>query len=97
MYIEPLKNDAAFQTIVEQQFSKISAKFPGVELYKIAKGWSIKLPEKLVEGHESHFARVTDNFLEYLKNKNMPVWEVPNMLAKYYTTTKALEIALKKK
>jgi hypothetical protein len=56
LYIEPIKNDAAFQTIVEQQFSKISAKFPGVELYKIAKGWSIKLPEKLAEGHESHFA-----------------------------------------
>jgi len=32
-----------------------------------------------------------------LKNKNMPAWEVPNMLAKYYTTTKALEIALKHK
>ncbi|TMI89534.1 MAG: oxidoreductase [Bacteroidetes bacterium] len=97
LYIEPIKNDAAYQTIVEQQFSKISTKFPGVELYKIAKGWSIKLPEKLAEGHESHFARVTNNFLEYLKNKNMPAWEVPNMLAKYYTTTKALEIALKKK
>jgi predicted dehydrogenase len=97
LYIEPIKNDAAFQTIVEQQFSKISTKFPGVELYKLAKGWSIKLPEKLAEGHESHFARVTNNFLEYLKNKNMPAWEIPNMLAKYYTTTKALEIALKKK
>ena len=31
--------------------------------------------------------------LEYLKNKNMPAWEVPNMLTKYYTTTKALEVA----
>jgi len=97
LYIEPIKNDAAFQAIVEQQFSKISTKFPGVELYKLATGWSIKLPEKLAEGHESHFARVTNNFLEYLKNKNMPAWEVPNMLAKYYTTTKSLEIALKKK
>jgi predicted dehydrogenase len=97
LYIEPIKNDTAFQTNVEQQFSKISAKFPGVELYKIAKGWSIKLPEKMAEGHESHFARVTNNFLEYLKNKNMPAWEVPNMVAKYYTTTKALETALKKK
>ena len=97
LYIEPIKSDAAFQTTLEQQFSKISAKFPGVELYKTAKGWSIKLPEKLAEGHESHFARVTHNFLGYLKNKNMPAWEGPNMLAKYYTTTKALEIALKKK
>ncbi|MDH4092336.1 MAG: oxidoreductase, partial [Cyclobacteriaceae bacterium] len=46
--------------------------------------------------HEAHFTRVTEKFLEYLKNKNMPDWEVPNMLAKYYTTTKALELALKK-
>src|SRR6187401_1403969 len=97
LYIEPINNDAAFQSIVEQNFSKISTKFSGVELYKIAKGWSITLPEKLAEGHESHFARVTNNFLEYLKNQNMPAWEVRNMLAKYYTTTKALEIALKNK
>jgi hypothetical protein len=34
-----------------------------------------------------------EKFLEYLKNKNMPAWEVPNMLTKYYTTTKALEVA----
>src|SRR6187401_270727 len=97
LYIEPIKNDAAFQTIVEQQFSKISTKFPGVELYKTAKGWSVKLPDKLAEGHESHFARVTNNFLEYLNNKNMPALEVPKMLAKYYTTTKALEVSLKNK
>lgn len=97
LYIEPVKNDAVFQSNVEEQFKKISTKFPGVELYKTAKGWSVKLPEKLAEGHESHFASVTNNFLEYLKNKNMPAWEVPNMLAKYYTTTKALETALKKK
>src|SRR5688572_11501984 len=97
LYIEPIKNDTAFRASIEEHFKKISTKFPGVELYKTANGWSVKLPEKLVEGHESHFARVTDNFLKYLKNKNMPAWEVPNMLAKYYTTTKALEIALKKK
>jgi predicted dehydrogenase len=95
LYIESIKNDASFQTVVEQHFKTISTKFPGVELYKTAKGWSVKLPEKLAEDHESHFARVTNNFLEYLKNKNMPAWEVPNMLAKYYTTTKALEVSLK--
>ena len=53
------------------------------------------MPADLMEGHEEHFARVTKNFLEYLRKGNMPAWEVPNMLAKYYTTTKALELALK--
>lgn len=51
------------------------------------------MPERLIEGHEAHFASVMEKFLDYLKNKNMPAWEVPNMLAKYYTTTKALELA----
>ena len=97
LYIEPVSNDTAFQTTLEQHFKKISTKFPGVALYKTAKGWSIKLPDGLAEGHESHFARVTKNYLEYLKNKNIPAWEVPNILAKYYTTTKGLETALKNK
>jgi len=97
LYIEPVKNDATSQSIIAESFKKISTKYPGVELYKTNKGWSVKLPGNLVEGHEAHFARVTINFLEYLKKRNMPAWEVPNMLTKYYTTTKALEIASKKK
>jgi len=94
LYIEPLKNDTAYESKVTEEFKKISTKFTGVALYKTAKGWSVKLPESLMEGHEAHFARVTKNFLEYLKNNDMPAWEVPNMLSKYYTTTRALEIAL---
>jgi len=95
--MEPIKNEPAFHSMLEENFKKISAKFSGVELYKIGKDWSLKLPENIVEGHEAHFASVTNHFLEYSKNKNMPEWEVPNLLAKYYTTTKALETALKKK
>ena len=97
LYIEPINNDAAYETTLMEAFKKISSKYNGVELYKSANGWSIKLPEQLKEGHEAHFARVTENFLQYLKNKNMPAWEIPNMLAKYYTTTKGLELSLKNK
>jgi hypothetical protein len=31
-----------------------------------------------------------------LRDGKLPEWEVPNMLAKYYTTTKAREVALAK-
>jgi hypothetical protein len=34
--------------------------------------------------------------LSYLKADQMPDWEIPNMLVKYYTITKALEKAMKK-
>ncbi|GAA4728924.1 putative oxidoreductase C-terminal domain-containing protein [Flavisolibacter ginsenosidimutans] len=82
---------------IEEAFKKLQTNYPGVELKKVANGWQVVIPDKYKEGHEEHFARVTQNFLSFLKNHNMPGWEVPNMLAKYYTTTKALSMAMKAK
>lgn len=97
MYVEPANNDAAFEKTLREQIRKIQAKYTGVDLKKSTAGWEVTIPEKYREGHEAHFARVTQQFLEYLQNRNMPKWEVPNMLAKYYITTKALELAKQKK
>ncbi|HEY6506218.1 MAG TPA: putative oxidoreductase C-terminal domain-containing protein, partial [Chitinophagaceae bacterium] len=76
---------------------KLREKYPGLEVTGTASKIKAIIPDKLKEGHEAHFGRVMEKFLGYLENKDMPAWEVPNMLAKYYTTTKALEIALKNK
>ncbi|MDB5249423.1 MAG: oxidoreductase [Segetibacter sp.] len=96
VYIEPVNNNAFFEKQLSASFKTIQAKHPGVELKKTAKGWEVIIPEKYKEGHEAHFARVTENFLSYLKKGDMPAWEVPNMLSKYYTTTQALDLAGKK-
>jgi hypothetical protein len=40
---------------------------------------------------------VAQRYMQYLKDGKLPVWEVPNMLAKYYTTTEALKLAQKTK
>jgi predicted dehydrogenase len=95
LYIEEIAADKGYETLLSDKFKLIQAKFPGVELKKLNKGWEVIIPEKYKEGHEAHFARVTEKFLDYLKNGNMPAWEVPNMVAKYYTTTAALELAKK--
>ncbi len=95
LYIEPIQNDVAFETVLIERFKKISAKFKGVELEKSLAGWSVKIPNELKEDHEAHFGRVTKNFLQYVNNNNLPSWEVPNMLAKYYTTIRGLEMAKK--
>lgn len=97
LFIEPVTFSAANEKKISDQFKQLQAKYPGIELKKVAKGWEVIIPDKYKEGHEAHFARVTQNFLEYFHKRNMPAWEVPNMLAKYYTTTKALELALKNK
>ena len=96
LYIEPVGVVAStYGNQMAAKLENIQKKFPGVELKKLAIGWEVIVPDKYKEGHEAHFARVTEKFLEYLKNKNLPVWEVPNMIAKYYTTIQALELAKK--
>jgi predicted dehydrogenase len=95
LYIETVETTKDIE--VENHFISIQSKYPGVQLKKNNKGWEVIIPEKYKEGHEAHFGRVMEKFLEYYKNKNMPAWEIPNMITKYYTTTKALEIALKNK
>ncbi len=96
LYIEPVHEaDSAFATILMDQIKSIQTKYPGIELSKTAAGWEVVIPEKYKEGHEAHFARVTEKFLQYFKEGKLPAWEVPNMIAKYYTTTQALELAMK--
>jgi predicted dehydrogenase len=109
LYIEPeypISIDPAYEKLLAEKIKILQAKYPGVELKKVQESgkvvsllnkWEVVIPDKYKEGHESHFSRVTENYLKYLKNHDMPAWEVPNMLAKYYTTTKALELALKNK
>jgi predicted dehydrogenase len=96
LYIEPVGKSADFEKVLDVQIKSVQEKFPGVELKKSAKGWEVIIPEKYKEGHEAHFGRVMEKFLEYLKGGNMPAWEVPNMITKYYTTTQGLEVSLKK-
>ncbi|HZH94295.1 MAG TPA: putative oxidoreductase C-terminal domain-containing protein [Flavisolibacter sp.] len=94
LYIEPVGGpNADYTNAVTNSIKSITAKFPGVELKKSGAGWEVVIPEKYREGHEAHFARVTEKFLQYLKEGALPAWEVPNMIAKYYTTTQALELA----
>jgi len=95
LYIEST-NEPAIEIALQQNLGKIQTKYPGVEIKKLNKGWEVVIPDSYKEGHEAHFGRVAEKFLEYLQNKNMPDWEVPNMIAKYYTTTKALELVNEK-
>jgi len=90
LYVEPIPSLKSID--IAGYFKSIQEKFPGVQLQATKNGWKVIIPDKYKEGHEEHFARVTKNFLQYLKRKNMPAWEVPNMLAKYYVTTGALEL-----
>ncbi|MEN9382297.1 MAG: hypothetical protein RI940_1180, partial [Bacteroidota bacterium] len=75
----------------------LQKEFEGVSVEKISDGYKVIVPAKYIENHEEHFARVVQSYLGYLDKNNMPNWEVPNMLAKYYTTSSALTLAQSKK
>ncbi|SMD43284.1 Putative oxidoreductase C terminal domain-containing protein [Aquiflexum balticum DSM 16537] len=74
--------------------STLQVKYPGLGLQKQENGeYLVVIPDSYHIGHEAHFGQVTEKFLEYYKSGTMPEWEIPNMIVKYYTTTKALEMA----
>jgi hypothetical protein len=53
------------------------------------KEFRVTIPNQYRVGHEAHFAQVARQFFEYLsKPAAFPAWENPNMLAKYFVTTK---------
>lgn len=90
LYIEPKTADAE---TIQQQIGVLAAKYPGITLKANGKAWEVVIPSTYKKGHEASFARVMQQFLSYVNSGSMPAWEVPNMLAKYYTTTQALQLA----
>jgi len=90
LYIEPIQG-AIDSNILEESFVQIQDKYPGVDLEQRENKWRVVIPNVYNVGHEAHFAQVTEQFLEYLKTKKLPEWEVPNMITKYYITSKAME------
>ena len=93
LLIQPATADSTFGQTLTTQFATLQAKYPGISLERQGPRWEVIIPDHYKEGHEAHFARVTAKFLSFIKDHDMAAWEVPNMIAKYYTTTKGLELA----
>lgn len=96
LFIETAKGVdlAAYEKDLAASVEGVAEKYPGVALKKVSGGvWQVEIPDEYRKGHEAHFGEVTEHFLTYLKDGKLPDWEVPGMLAKYYTTTAALDMA----
>ena len=95
VYLEILKS--ASDKELQSAIGRLQSNFPGVSVIKAGNLWELVIPDKYKVPHEEHFAEVVKNYLTYLKAGELPSWEIPNMLAKYYTTTQAAEMAGNKK
>jgi hypothetical protein len=96
VYVVPvvLGERAAVYAAARKKLAALSAMWPGVTLDEFGTEARIVIPPKYRVGHEAHFAQVTSRFFDYVKSpKTLPSWERANMLAKYYVTTKGVEIS----
>lgn len=95
LYVQKTANisDQDFENILRNKLGSMQQSYPGISIKKAGAGWQIVIPASLRTTHEEHFAQVTRKYLGFLKNGKMPAWEVPNMIAKYYTITMGLEKA----
>jgi predicted dehydrogenase len=95
LYIEQVGPHESYEweKAAKNAILKLNQSYPELEMKKISQGFKIIIPQKYALGHEQHFALVVKQYLNYIKAHKTAAWEVPAMLAKYYTTTQALEMA----
>ncbi len=95
LYVEPAQGTTHdfCGKMLKETLEALSGQYPGLAVEPDGSFWHVTIPDHYYVGHEAHFSQVTGKFLSYLAQGNLPAWEVPNMIAKYYTTTQALELA----
>ena len=88
-------DDNEFSGNLLKAIKKIQTTYPFVSASPTStKGeYLINIPIKNREGHESHFKYVAESFFSFLIKRDIPEWEKMTTLAKYYITTKAVEVA----
>jgi predicted dehydrogenase len=81
---------------VDLKVRALQVDHPGIGVTDLGTHFRIAIPKVYRVGHEAHFAQVTKQFLHYLaKSDALPAWETPNMLAKYFLTTRGVEMSRK--
>ena len=92
LYVFP--HAAAAAAALRRKIAALAKQYPGIALVDQGARVHVIIPDTYRVGHEAHFAQVTNQFFEYMKRpETFPAWENPNMLAKYYVSTKGVEMS----
>ena len=79
---------------VAARVAALHGTYPGLEAQDEGERIRVAIPDRFRTGHEAHFGEVTNLFLKYLRDPaSLPAWEKPNMLAKYWVTTRGVELS----
>jgi predicted dehydrogenase len=89
-----IATDPSVMTALRARIDVLKKDRPGLDVEITGNEAHVLIPERYRVTHEEHFAQVAKAILNYLQNpKSVPQWEKSNMLAKYYVTTKSVELA----
>jgi predicted dehydrogenase len=90
LYVRPLSE------ALKKKIEGLQSRWPGVSIEEKNGEAHILIPEKYHVGHEAHFAQVANHFFGYMRSpQSLPAWERAYMLAKYYVSTRGVEIGKK--
>jgi predicted dehydrogenase len=95
LYIVPVPElrEAVFAAL-KKRVAELQGQWPGLAVEQRDHEARLVIPEKFRVGHEAHFAQVARRFFDYARDpKSIPAWERGYMLAKYYVSTKGVELA----
>jgi predicted dehydrogenase len=85
---------AAVEAALGRRVGALAKERPGLAVERVGSAFRVVVPDVYRVGHEAHFGQVTRHFLDYLEAPaSVPAWETANMLAKYYVTTRAVELS----
>ncbi len=95
VYVEPSPGGDADElaAALGKTVASLQSRYPGLSTERAGSGWHVVIPDSCRIGHEAHFRKVMETYLGYLPKGRLPDWEVSYMIAKYYITTRALEMA----
>ena len=96
LYVKPVNPGERAQVLaaVRARIAALQKEYPGVTVEERGPEIHVSIPDTFRVGHEAHFAEVTREFLRMLRGRRaLPAWERPNMLAKYFVSTKGTELS----
>jgi predicted dehydrogenase len=91
LYVVP--GDPVSRKAAGERIREIASRYPGVAAEDRGAEIRVTIPDRFRVGHEAHFAQVTNRFFDYLRGEAFPAWENPNMVAKYFVSTRGVEMS----
>ena len=95
VYVEPAAgvSSADLGGSLDRALADLEPRYPGMTASPAGEGWQVHIPDVYRIGHEAHFGKVMEGFLDCLERGALPEWEIPNLLTKYHMTTTALAMS----